>query len=120
MGKFKDFWVELKSELALYFKENIDNYIATLFGLCACGIVFFIIWMLVSYPPLMLSILVSLIFGAIIIMSEITIMDKCLSHTHFPLLRQIKHIVIRFVVYPILVVGWLWVCIEIWLNIKYK
>lgn len=107
MENIKKFFSQLKYELSLWFDDNKDYCI----GLCIVFVfliaMFGIIIFAVLHTEIFLSIALFVICYVAIFTTEMKL-DDDYYHTKYPLLKQIKNVIIRFVLYPIYIsIMWL-------------
>ena len=102
MENIKKFFSQLKYELSLWFDDNKDYCIGLciVFGflIAMVGIIIFA----VLHTEIFLSIALFVICCAAIFITEINL-DDDYYRAKYPLLKQIKHGFIRYVLYPIYV-----------------
>lgn len=102
MEKIKKFFSQLKYELSQWFKDNKEDCIAFCVMVAFIIVAFSVIVLAVVFTEIFLSIVFILACIAIILITE-TSLDTYYYHAKYPLLKQIKHGFIRYVLYPIYV-----------------
>lgn len=106
MENIKKFFSQLKYELSQWFKDNKEDCIAFCVMVAFMIVAFSVIVLAVEFTEIFLSIVFILacigIIPIIILITE-TSLDTYYYDAKYPLLKQIKHGFIRYVLYPIYV-----------------
>ena len=102
MENIKKFFSQLKYELSLWFDDNKNDCIAICVVVGFLSAMFGLIIFAALHTEIFMSIVVVLICCVVIALTEINL-GTYYYHTKYPLLKQIKHGFIRYVLYPIYV-----------------
>lgn len=102
MEKIKKFFSQLKYELSLWFDNNKEDCV----GFCVAFGFLIAMFGIILFAVLHTDIFVSIVFVVICCIAILTTemnLDTYYYHAKYPLLKQIKHGFIRYVLYPIYV-----------------
>lgn len=107
-SKLNDLRKELKDEVSLYWKNEKNNIIS--FFACLCFIIFVFGILLFAFIYTETFFTISFTILGIGIMFSVEVSLEEYNYTPYPLLRKIKHGLIRSIVYTIilLLIGLLW------------